>query len=379
MTTQYLQKAVSALQSLNLLPPSIDDQPIARVVSTLAELDEPKALAVAQVLTRASLFNQVVREQISGMDIANRHEVIIKSFDSIRQDAKSMAGMMEAGRLSLGDRMQLGWMNIARGSLPSRFEKIRGTYLDVSRATEQQLTRENLVLTAYQDFRMAMKDAEIQAQELFKKAQTALDEKAAVVKTAQDCVAAFPADGDAAERARLEMSRDEAIRARTEEDKRYQVAKDMADNLRVGYSTAELVFARLQQSVDVKDRIFKQAITFFATNEVVFTGLNANFNANQGLAEATQTLDAMKAGISQGLEDLAEGGNKVLEAGVRAGYGSTVKAESVKKLVDAVVGWQESSLGLIADMRKDATQNALDIQNYVEDGKQRFAKLVQAQ
>ena len=52
----------------------------------------------------------------------------------------------------------------------------------------------------------------------------------------------------------------------------------------------------------------------------------------------------------------AAGSGKVQEDALRAGYGPTIKAESVKKLVDSVVNFQEKSIHLIAEMRESATK-----------------------
>jgi hypothetical protein len=95
----------------------------------------------------------------------------------------------------------------------------------------------------------------------------------------------------------------------------------------------------------------------------------------QGLHESTRTLDAMKDGIDQSLETLADVGGKVQEHALRAGYGPTIKAESVKRLVDAVVGFQEKSRTLITEMREMATRNEQEISTAVEDGKKRMAAL----
>ena len=84
----------------------------------------------------------------------------------------------------------------------------------------------------------------------------------------------------------------------------------------------------------------------------------------------------MKEGVSKSLEDLADIGGAVQEAAVRAGYGPTIRAESVKKLVESVVGFQERSAEIIAEMRVLSTQNAAEIRDSVEDGKQRLAKIV---
>ena len=63
---------------------------------------------------------------------------------------------------------------------------------------------------------------------------------------------------------------------------------------------------------------------------------------------------------------------------MRSGYGPTIRADAVKKLVDSVVNFQERSLEIIAEMRKLSTQNSAEIRDAVEDGKKRIARLVAA-
>ncbi|MFA5594902.1 MAG: hypothetical protein WDA15_06440, partial [Trueperaceae bacterium] len=63
------------------------------------------------------------------------------------------------------------------------------------------------------------------------------------------------------------------------------------------------------------------------------------------------------------------------EAALRAGYGPTIRADAVKKLVDSVVNYQERSYQIIDEMRKQSTSNAREIGEAVEDGKRRLAEL----
>ena len=137
--------------------------------------------------------------------------------------------------------------------------------------------------------------------------------------------------------AKLEMDRDEKLRDLQNEERRYQIAKDLSDNLTISYSTSEVVMARLMQTTQAKERVYQQAISFFSTNETVFTALSASFTGLFGLHESTETLNAMKEGMSKSLETLSEIGDRVGEAAVKAGYGPTIRADAVKKLVDSVV------------------------------------------
>lgn len=279
------------------------------------------------------------------------------------------------GKLDFRERMRMNWMKLRRGSIPDRFNDIRNKYHEVAASANDQIQRENAILEAYRDFRMALKAAEVQAQELLNTATTELDEKKATLQNANGAVEAVAGE-DAAERARLELARDEALRAVQNEDRSYQVVKDVADDLKTAYNTAELVFARLQQTHSVKERLYQRAVTFFATNEVVFTGLSASFTSMAGLSEATNTMEAMKAGMNKGLEDLAKTGGAQLEAGLRAGYGSTLQASSVKALADAVVDFQASTIRLVEELRRESTQTAQEIETATEDSKRRFVELI---
>jgi hypothetical protein len=134
--------------------------------------------------------------------------------------------------------------------------------------------------------------------------------------------------------------------------------------------------ARLMQTTSAKERVYGQAVSFFSTNDSVLTALKASFTGMFGLHESTKTLDAMKEGMSQSLETLSEIGDKVQEAAIRSGYGPTIRADAVKKLVESVVTFQERSTEIIEEMRKLSTQNSAEIRDAVEQGKKRLARLV---
>ena len=374
---KYLDKAMMGLRDLGLVPEETEDAPIIALIDQISELDEEKTIAIARTLNQASLFNEVVREQISAMEIGERYEDITNSFNSIREDAKSMVDQMEDGKIDTFERIGNVWMKVTRGDIPQRFDKIKGVYLEVAEDSNDQIEREHVILNAYQDFRGALKQSEVLALEVLDKAQAVLDGKKAELDTAMQAVEAFTGD-DPAERARMEMARDEKLRAVQDEDRRYQIAKDLSDNLTVSYNTSEVIMARLMQTTNAKERVYLQSVSFFGTNENVFTALSASFTGLFGLHESTQTLNAMKEGINKSLEDLGEVGGKIQEEALKAGYGPTIRAESVQKLVDSVTDFQERSLGIISEMRDLSTRNAEDIRTAVEDGKQRIASMVEA-
>lgn len=371
---QYLDKAVNAIRDLGVWPEQQGEQPITGLLSQITELDETRVVLIGRTLSQASAFNEVVREQIAAMKIGERYEEITKGFDSIRDDAKGMVDQLSDNKLDMMERVSNVWMKVSRGDIATRFNKIRDVYLDVTKDTKDQIDREQTILEAYRDFRGALKQAEVMALEVLQTAEKRLGEKKATLDTSSAAVAGYTGSVPA-DRARLEMDRDEKLREMQNEEKRYQIAKDLSDNLTISYNTSEVVMARLMQTTNAKERVYQQSISFFSTNETVLTALSASFTGMFGLHESTETLNAMKEGMSKSLETLSEIGDKVQEEAVRAGYGPTVRADAVKKLVDSVVNFQEKSRTIINEMRIASTKNSAEIRDAVEDGKRRLAAL----
>ncbi|ROL74541.1 merozoite surface protein 3b [Pseudomonas vranovensis] len=374
--SNYLERALSNLRTIgiNLLRP-VQDAPVLVLLDRVAQYDSSKVTSIAAVLQQATAFNSMVREQIEGMDISTRFMDITQSFTSIREDAAAMAGWMDDGRLDNMEKLKLAWMNVRRGSIPSRFNDIRDNYLQVCKSANDQISRETVILESYLDFRMAMKAAEVEAQQVLAIAGQALEQRTVELNEANQQVAAAES-AEPAQRSALELRRDEAVRALQDEDKRYQIVKDIADDLKVGYNTAEMVFARINQVHVIKERQYQRMVSFFSTNEVVLTGLAVSFTANSGLAEATHTLNATTDGISKGLEALGTTGNQQLEAAVKASYGSTIKVDSVRALADATLSFQNDMHSLTETYRAESSNASRDIAAAVEDSKRKFAALL---
>ncbi|MBC2380808.1 merozoite surface protein 3b [Pseudomonas sp. WS 5106] len=374
--SNYLERAITGLRTLgiNLLQP-VQDAPVLVLLDRVAQYDTSKVTAIAAVLQQSTAFNSMVREQIEGMDISARFMDITQRFTSIREDAAAMAGWMDDGRLDTLEKLKLSWMNLRRGSIPSRFNDIRDNYLQVCKSANDQIARESVILESYMDFRMAMKAAEVDAQHVLSVAAQALEQRTLALNDANAQVTAAE-QLQPAQRSALELRRDEAVRALQDEDKRYQIVKDIADDLKVGYNTAEMVFARINQVHVIKERQYQRMVSFFSTNEVVLTGLAVSFTSNSGLAEATHTLNATTDGISKGLEALGSTGNQQLEAAVKASYGSTIKVDSVRALADATLSFQTDMHGLTETYRVESSNASRDIADAVEESKRKFAALL---
>lgn len=375
---QYLDRAMGELKAMGFAREGESAAaPIIGLLNQISDLDEDRVAAIARTLDQASHFNEVVREQVSGMQVGERYVGITAAFDSIRDDAKNLVDQYADGKISTMERVSNVWMKMTRGDIADRFDKIRKLYLEVAEETRNQVERETRILEAYRDFRGAMKQSEVLALEVLNTGEHHLTLAKHTLNDAMATIDAYDGD-DMAARARLELDRDEALRLTQREEKRYQIAKDLSDNITVGYNTSEVIMTRLVQTTNAKERIYAQSISFFGTNETVLTALTASLTGMHGLHESTQTLEAMKRGIEQSLETLSDIGGKVQEAAIKAGYGPTISAAAVKTLVDSVVTYQERSQEIIAEMRVLATRNAEEIRTSVEDGKRRLARLVES-
>lgn len=372
---QYLDKATDTLHELGIAPVKPDFTPINALLEKITDLDKDRVAVIARTLGQTEVFNEVVRDQTQAMDIGQRYEAIARSFNSIRDDAKSMVDQLEDGKVDIFERVANVWMKMARGDIAERFDDIRKTYLDVTRSTKDQIVREARILDAYHDFRGALKQSQVLALEVLKTAEAKLEESKKTLAAAAETLADYKGE-DLAERARLELTRDERLRDLQNQDKRYQIAKDLADNLTISYNTSEVIMARLQQTTNAKERVYAQAVSFFSTNDSVLTALKASFTGLVGLHESTQTLNTMKEGVSRSIEVLSELGDKVQEAAMRAGYGPTIRSDAVIKLVDSVTNFQEKTLTIVEEMRKLSTQNSEEIRAAVEDGRKRIETLI---
>jgi hypothetical protein len=371
----YMQSALDVLRKFEIIPKE-EDTRLAELLNDVSDVDEAKVVAIAGIVKYMGSFNELVRDNIEQMKVADRYNEITSKFDSIREDSKKMLGQIEDdGKLDLGEKVSNAWMKLARGTTHQRFEKISDIYNDVSKDTAKQLEKETNIISGYMDFRMALKQASILAAELLQIEAKRQNGAQQALISAQDNLSNYIGTDDA-EKKRLELAAAEAKKAFSDEDRKYQLIKDVAENLDIGYNVGETLVTKLTQTHEVKDQVYRKSVTFFTTNEHVFTTLDAVYASQYGLNESTQTLESMKDGINKGLEDVAQIGGKIEQAGIKAGYGATLSTESVRKLVDSIVNYQEISRQLIEQMRFEATDSAKEIDDIVNKGNARCVEAI---
>jgi hypothetical protein len=367
---QYLDRALDVLKKFGG-DRATAPQELISLLENVKHLDEAKVLAIADVIKHMSSFNALVRENVESVQIGNRYIDIASMFDSVREDSKRLIGQLEDGKISGTEKISNWWMKIRRGTPSDRFEEITQVYTDVAKDTKDALRNEEQIMDAYIDFRFALKEAEVLARELIDTHTPILEDAKQGLSEAQEALDNYTGT-DEGGKSQLELRRDEARHRYEQEDETYQLLKDIAENLEIGYDVGETLITKLKQTHDVKERVYRRAVTFFTTNEHVFTILGTVYTSQHGLHEVTQATEAMKEGVNRGLEDVADLGRELERAALRAGYGSTIDPESVQKLVDAISGFQIESLEMIAELRRESEESAKAIRKSVEQGKKKY-------
>ncbi|TWT81985.1 hypothetical protein CA13_34400 [Planctomycetes bacterium CA13] len=368
---EYLDRAMVVLKKFGGENKNAAPQELISLLEEVRYIDEAKVVAIADVIKHMSEFNSLVRENVESIKIGDRYMDISQMFDSVREDSKRLISQLDDGKISGTEKVSNWWMKIRRGSPNDRFEKIVEVYGDVSKDTREALTKEEAIMEAYIDFRFALKEAEVLSRELLDKHSPMLQQAKDGLAEAQHALDSYTGTEEGI-KSKLELSRDESRFKFEKEDETYQLLKDIAENLEIGYDVGETLITKLKQTHDVKERVYRRAVTFFTTNEHVFTILGTVYTSQHGLNEITQATEAMKDGVNKGLEDVATLGRSLERAALKAGYGSTINPESVQKLVDAISGFQIESLEMIADLRRESEESTKAIRASVEEGKKKY-------
>ena len=169
---QYLDRALTTLRDMGMTPAKTDDAPINGLLQQISDLDQDRIAVIARTLNQASNFNEIVREQISGDADRRALRQITRGFQlhpRRRQGAWSTKSPTASS--ACWERATNVWMKMSRGDVADRFDKIRAIYLGVTKETKNQIEREHAILEAYRDFRGALKQAEVMALEVLKKAE----------------------------------------------------------------------------------------------------------------------------------------------------------------------------------------------------------------
>ena len=371
---QYLDAAQLILEKFGIAPGE-EKSELAELLTDVADVDEAKIVAIAQTLRYMKGFNELVRDNVREMSAGTRYEDITDKFTTIREDLAKMVGQIQDGRYSTPEKLRNAWMKLMRGSTKKRFDKICDLFEGVNEDLDEQLDHETAILEGYANVRLAMAEAKVLAAEVKEKQEGTLEDSKAALEAAQKAVDAYTS-AEGADKDRLVLDRDKAMMAWQTEDRRYQLLKDVYEQMQVGMSGSQALASRLQQSHGVKTQLYSRGVTFFDTNEIVYTMMSATYTSEQGLHEGTEAMNAMTEGANKALEQLADAGTDLQKKALKAAYGQTISPESIGKLLEAVVSFQTESLELIGTYRKESEAAANQSEQMVQDWAKRSVDAV---
>jgi hypothetical protein len=339
-----LDRALAALRALSLGDAAAADPAAGLASARLPPLDDATAAALLRVLAAAPTFNGVAAALAADTGLGERFLAIAGSFDSIRDDAAMMVRQAADGRIDTVERLANLWMKATRGDIPGRFARIRATWVELARDTQDQFEREQIVLHAWRDVREAIREAQALATDALVGAIDALS----AAKVALQEAASVLDDGDASEAATT--ARDLRLRELQDEDRRHRLARDLVETLAASGSATDVALARMAQMIECKERLQAQASGFFGTHEAVLGALSASFTGLHGLGGVAPAADA--------------GGG--LHVGV------------VERLVEAIGAFQARMRQEAEDLRLLAASAVGELRHAREDGQRRIAALAGA-
>jgi hypothetical protein len=370
-----LQLAIDKIKDLKLVLVEPTEQPIVKIIEKIADIDSDNAFLVARSVTAMQGFDALVSESLQATNYGDRFNGITEAFNGILEYAQRQIAQEEKGGPSVTDRVGNIIIKFTKGDIADRFKGIETLYNSVVSDAGKTVTLQEGILDAYSLARLSLKEAEVAALQIEDKQKVHLAAAEDARAAAQALVDGAAADLPAADKARLELARDEAALARNREDARYQITKDLSEMLTVSYSVTETIFAKYAQAHQVLERLYQRGVVFYNVQRPVMTGMKATFTGILVVNEVTKAQVAMEDSMNRGLEALGQMSTKVLKEGVKAGYGPGIKASSVAVLVDSIVQFQKEFETDKQEARTLATVEVKAIRDKVEDAKRQVAKI----
>ena len=257
---KYLDQAVGVLQRYGVLPKADTPLELTKLLEEVRHVDEPKVMTIAKTVQYMQSFNAMVRDNVEDVQIGNRYLEISEKFDSVRQDSKKLIAQLDDGVISWTEKLSNLWMRMRRGSPSARFQEIADIYKDVSRDTQEQLKKEMTIMDGYIDFRFALKEAEVvgsRVRSMHKFRFSTDAQEWARLRRSSRRSTTTPVKPTKAGRASWSLAASNATARCTryeKEDRTYQLLKDIAENLSIGYDVGETLISKLKQTHDVKEQ-----------------------------------------------------------------------------------------------------------------------------
>jgi len=372
---KYLEDSFKYLEAIGIRIRDKKESRLVEVLQEVADIDQAKVLNIAQVVQYAQAYNELIRDNVKEMRFSDRYGRITELSDSVIEDANTAVEQLKDGKIDRMEKLHNLGVRITRGTPGSRFDKVKEICEQVNGDVKKQVECEKAMLNAYVQFRSALKEGEALSKEVLKTQEANLQKAKDAYVVANETVEKHTADDS--ERSRLQGERDRLDFAFKNESRRYQLVKDVSEAFTTAYAAGEVLMAKLAQSHESKDQIYRRGVITLELHDSLFTAMSAAYSSILGGLEAAEVQNARQKSIEKGLEHLSQWGGDVNKKVIEAGYGVMIHAEPIKNAVDAVIKERLESLQLIDKCRQDSTRNAAEVSQIVEEGKQRYQKAVE--
>ena len=173
-----LGRALDKLRQLGVTPGSVAMVPAVSLVGELQGVDASRATRLARVFQAEADFNELAREQTTGMAVGDAHTKIARNFDTIIEDTRATFNhLRDDGKIDFWEKLDIARRTVIHGgSIPARFKAVRELFLDTTQRCQRQLEHEQTIIEAYNAFRAAYGEGMVDALELQQVCLTHLNE-----------------------------------------------------------------------------------------------------------------------------------------------------------------------------------------------------------
>lgn len=235
----HLQEALTIANELGLVPDADGiDERNQLVLHRIGDLEPTKSSVISSVLSQASFFDGLVREQVSRAGIASGHLDFAERMEPLNEALSPL--LHETPEIE----PDAAWREAGK-----RFAEIERHYETIGAETLEEIEREHMVAEVYREFRAAVKDAETVTLELL---ETAFARYNTARQKVLEEETVAPGQSD-------EIPLADRLRQLQDEERRWGVARDVANRIVTAAGDADIVMGRLTQSTAGKERLYWQS------------------------------------------------------------------------------------------------------------------------
>lgn len=358
---------------------SLSHQVTLAQINKLAVYGQEEAAQLVSVINHMNAFDELVTDNMKEMNVENRHEEIVKNFDSITKDLERKVNMVSKneGGTSLVGKIQDKIIRWRRGDISDRFNRNKQLFEAVFKDADEQITRERLILDAYNQYRQAIMESLAFAEILKERATVERNEVAERYKEAQQMVENASDDLPASQMHALRVNVDNVRMDFEKSDDLQNIAASLTEKMTLSYAISEGVMARYATTAKTREDIQQQSALYFSTNKGMMSTLHATLRQLEAMAETRGALKAYNDKTKKLIGSLSSSTSvmgKIAKDATEVAYGSVINPEELRKLYENTVKFKIDQAEVIAKARQQREINLKAVTVEMKKGQDALAK-----